>query len=676
MTALRPSLRAAGLAALLSLSLVAIAAAQQKGESPIAPALKNADAAVARIISIPKGQRTFDNTMGAMDDMFVQLENETGSVIFLAYVHPDAAVREKGQRAEKDLNNWKIALGKNEQLYNAVKEFADTNPKLEGEQARLLKFSLRDYKRAGMMLPADKREELKKVEMELNTLGLEFDKNIREDESVVPLLASELAGVPEDVLKNQKRAGDLYLCGLDYPTYFPIITNCTVEATRAKMMTADRRKGGQRNVTVLQKILALRQKQAKLLGYAHPADYETEVRMAKNAATVMSFYEKVVPLIRKKCEQDVAEFTELKRAETKSTSATFAAWDRFYYEEKAKREKYAVDSTKVQEYFPMDRAIEGLFNTTQKIYGLEYREIPADQAARNWMPTWHPDVRLFEVYDKASNKLMGAFFIDLYPRENKYGHAAQFGIHSRKVWKDRLQVPMVALVCNFTKPTADKPSLLTHEEVKTFFHEFGHCLHSILTETTYGAFSGTNVARDFVEAPSQMFENWCYDVDVLSTFAKHYKTGEPIPAELVANIVRAKRVGSGIWACGQAWYGMTDMKYHSIPEGRIETTKIGLDLWRESFPYPPIDNTYFEAGFGHLVGYQAGYYGYMWSQVYAQDMLTPFLEKGLLNPDAGMAYRKKILARGGTMDEFDMIKDYLGREPKMEPFLDFLGLKK
>ncbi len=648
---------------------------QDTEPSPVADALKKADSAIEKIVSVPDGKRTFDNTLGAIDEMIVHLRLDTEFLQFLAYVSPDAELRAKGSKAEEEVRNWSIGLTKREDLYKAVKAYADTNPKLQGEQKRLLERTLRDFRRAGMALTKANREKLKTTEIEINKLSLEFEKNIREEETRVPLLEEELKGMSEDYRKGQKKVAGLYMIGMDYPSFLPIQDYCEVEATRKKTWIAYKRRGGQKNVDLLEKILKLRAQAAKILGYQHPADYETEVRMAKNAAEVMKFYQKLKPLARKKAELDYQEFVEAKRKHTGDKNAKLYPWDFSFYEKRLMKEKYAVDTTKVAEYFPIDRVIEGLFSITQSLYGLQYQDV-TKQAAERGRTIWHPDVKLYEVTDKASGDVIGEFYLDLHPRPNKYGHAAQWGLYPRKLWPDgSVQKPLAALVCNFTKPTEDKPSLLTHDEVETFFHEFGHCLHSILTEADYAEFSGTAVARDFVEAPSQMFENWVWDARVLNLFAQHYQTGEKFPEELLNGMIQARYLGSGMKAERQIYYGMTDMTYHTKPDGVVETTKVGLALADETEMYDAVEGTHFQAAFGHLMGYQAGYYGYLWSLVYAEDMFQRFKEQGMLSPKAGQYYRKKILSRGGTLDEMEMVKDYLGREPSFEPFLEHLGLK-
>jgi thimet oligopeptidase len=649
--------------------------------SPIAEALKAADASIRKIIAVPEAQRTFENTVLALDDMVAILQRDTNMTQFMAYVSTDATQRERGGLAEEHYTNFLIEVGKNEAVFKAVQAVAAKKPALSPAQRRLLEETLRDYRRAGMALTVEKRDELKKVQMEITRLQIEFDRNIRDDETAVPLTREELAGMPSDFLDGLQQSNGLYMATMDYPTFQPILDQCTNETTRQKVWTAYKRKGGKKNVAVLEKLLKLRTDAAHLLGYKNPSEFECEVRMSKNAAAVNAFYDRLRPLVREKAQRDWDEYVAAKRQHTKDPNATLFPWDQSFYEKYLQQTRYAVDGTKVQQYFPMERVIDGLFSITQSLYGLEYRDI-TDKAKAGLVadrPLWHEDVKLFEVWDKASNQMLGMFYIDLYPRPNKYTHAAQWGLVPRKRWNDgTIERPLAALVCNFTKPTPEKPSLLRHDEVETFFHEFGHCLHTILTEADTAQFAGTDVEGDFVEAPSQMFENWVWSPEVLNTFARHYKTGEPLPAELVEGMIAARNLGSGLFAEHQFYYGLVDQAYHIDDDGVVDTTRIANDMFSEIELYQPVPNVWFQAAFGHLSnpGYTAGYYGYQWSLVYAQDMFSRFKELGMLDPKAGMQYRQKILARGGTVDAIDMIKDFLGREPSMDAYLEHLGLKK
>ena len=651
-----------------------IAAGSIPEDSPVKAALERAERAVEKIVAVPDGQRNFDNTLGALDELATHLQNDTGMVEFMQHVSTDAAERARGQRAAEDVGNWVVDLQTREDLYNAVKAFAATNPQLTGERARLLEHTLRDYRRAGMDLPAEQRAKLTENQKQINKLALEFAANNRDDESTVLLTEAELSGMDADFLASLPRSADLFVCNLEYPTYLPILEFCDNEATREKMWIARHRRGGKKNMAVLEQILKLRSEAAHLLGYAHNVDFETETRMAKSAANVKQFYEELRPIVRKKVNTEVAEFAAAKRAHTNAPNAELKPWDVSFYESRLKNEKYAVDAKQVQEYFPMERAIEGLFSVTQKLYGIRYVDVTADAASRG-LALWHEDVTVYDVYDVDSDQLLGTFYLDMFPRPNKYGHAAQFGLKPRKRWADgTVQTPLVALVCNFTKPTADKPSLLTHDEVETFFHEFGHCLHSILTTADFAQFSGTACARDFVEAPSQMFENWVWNADVLRTFARHYRTNEPLPTELLAGMERARTFGKGLWAERQLYYGLLDLTLHLDADGVVDATQVSHDLFNDVLVFNSPGETYLPASFGHLMGYNSGYYGYMWSLVYAADMFQRFQELGMLSPEAGRYYRDKILAKGGTQDELEMVQEYLGRAPQKEPFLRYLGL--
>ncbi len=657
-------------------TLISFAFAQEVPAS-IRDAVKVADEAVAKIVAVPDAQRNWDNTLGAFDDAMAKLERATSIPMFMAHVSTDATVRANARAGEEFLGNWYVEVGQREDLYRAVKAFAALNPTLNPEQKRMLDFTLRDYRRAGMELPKDKRDRVAEIQKELNKLGIEFDGNIANDETTVPLSLAELKGVSQDLIDTLQKAGrDSYLVTMDGPTFSPIIDSAESEATREKIWVAYKRRGGEKNNEILKQLIKLRAELAQLLGYKTFADYVLEPRMAKNAETVAKFYSELRPIVRKKAEQDLAEFNKAKRDHVRNSKAELWPWDYSFYKSRLQQKKYAVDNEKVAEYFPMEKVVEGLFSTTQSLYGLTYKDVTANAASLG-VEIWHPDVKMYEVTDKSDNRLIGHFLLDLYPRQGKYTHAACWGLHGRKKWVDgTVSTPLAALVCNFTKPTADKPSLLRHDEVETFFHEFGHVLHNLLTTADTNRFAGAATARDFVEAPSQMFENWIWNAEVLNTFAAHYKTGEKLPKKTLDGMLAARNLGSGLETERQFYYGMVDQDYHTSLSGNVDPTKVSEDLFPQVELYKRIPGVYYQASFGHLVGYEAAYYGYQWSLVYAQDMFQKFEELGILSPQAGAYYREKVLARGGTMDEFDMLRDYLGREPKLDAFLRHLGMGK
>ncbi|MDG2423290.1 MAG: Zn-dependent oligopeptidase [Phycisphaerales bacterium] len=634
-------------------------------------AMAEANRSIDAIVAIPDNQRTYENTVLALDDMHARLDASIGMPLFMAYVHTDPGMRDVSRAAYQNYSDWLVEMGKREDLYEAVRVIADSNPSLDGEHARLLKFTLRDYRRAGMNLTAEQRAELTKIEKEINVLSIEFDRNITADETVVLVTPEELKGMPQDWLDARDQIDGLYVLGMDYPTIIPVMDHCPNAETRQKIWMARKRRA-KRNIEVLEKLLALRAQQARLLGYAHASDFENEVRMSGNAQTVADFYARLQPLLREKAKKDYALILEAKRSDVADPEATVMPWDFGYYMERIRERDYEVDSNVVKEYFPFEKVRDGLFEITQNIYGIDYIPMEAPAGA----PLWHEDVEYFQVVDRETGETLGEFFMDMYPRDNKYGHAAQWGLVPRKAWTSRsVQKPVAALVCNFPKPTPDRPSLLSHDQAETFFHEFGHCLHTILTESETARFAGTSVERDFVEAPSQMFEAWVWSPETLPMLSGHYETGDPLPPDLLDRMIAAKTLCSGMIDEGQVFYGRSDQAFHTDVDGEVDTTQVGKDLYEECTLFDPIDGTWYQASFGHLTGYQGGYYGYLWSKVFAKDMEQRFEELGMLDPEAGAYYRKHVLGRGGTVDASEMLRDYLGRDPQMEPYIRSLGIE-
>ncbi len=632
-------------------------------------AIKKADAAVAAIVPIPDSQRTFENTVLAIDEAGDDLKTAVSLQVLMKDVGADDASRRRGQGAVLVAGNWGLGVWKNAALYRAVRAYAATNPRLEGERKRLLDFTLRDFRRSGMDLDAGKRARLATVERLVGIKGLAFAKNIADDATVLALTREELDGIPESRLEGYKRDGERYLVTLGESDAYAILGGAKNPETRRRFYHAYNRRGGTKNVQLLEETLKLRAEQASILGYASPAAFEMEPRMAKTPEAVAAFYDRLRPLARKKAKRDYDELLALKRKDAKGAAA-LELWDVDYYGNRLKATKYKVDGERLAEYFPTEGTFKGLLGVASTLYGIEFRDATAGAAE-----LWHPDAKKVEVWDKATKGKLGTLYFDLYPRPGKYTHAACFSLVSRRRLADgTFQLPASALVCNLTPPTKDKPGLLPYEEVVVLFHEFGHALHEVLTEATVARFSGSNVELDFAEAPSQMFENWVSDPKVLATFARHYRTGRPIPGATLKALAGAKGVGSGLMLERREVQGIADQRYHTAPGGVVDATKVWFDTHREVSLFPELEGTLFPAAWGHpMGGYQAGYYGYVWSKVYAQDMFGRFEKMGLLNPEAGAYYRRKILARGGTMDGMDMVRDYLGREPNMDAFLRDLG---
>lgn len=646
---------------------------QPTQDSVIAGEIETADAAVAAITGLPAAERTVQNTLIALDDVVATFFETARIPGFMADVSTDAAEREAGREAQNALSNWFDRFGQNGEVFRALQELAKLNPEMTAEQQRYFDEMMRDFKRAGLDLPEEKRSRLAEIDEEMNTLGSDFRRNIADDETQILLTAEELAGVPESFVKTLKKAGDLHIVELKGPTFSFVLGYCTNETTRQKVGVAAGLRGGSANVRALESLIALRHERATMLGYATTADYVIETKMAKTPDTVWAFYEDLRSKLRVKAEADFKEYQDAKREQTGNPEAVLTASDTSFYTNWLKREKYAVDTQKLREYFSMTDVTEGMFGVYQDLFAITFKDI-TDAAREAGRPMWHEDVRLFTVTDNQTSELLGEFYLDLHPRDGKFSHAAQFPLRLRKVWKDgRVSTPLVALVCNFTKPTEDQPSLLAHSEVETFFHEFGHCLHSILTRVNLANFSGTNVARDFVEAPSQMLENWTWQPEVLGRFAKHYETGEPLPKEIIEGMIAAKNLGSGMNTEAQVYLGMMDMRFHTDDDGTVDTTAVCESTYAETRLFTPTPHLRRQASFGHMVGYEAGYYGYLWSSVYAQDMWSRFADAPM-DPKVAAEYREKVLSKGGTQDALDMVTDFLGREPNASAFLKSLGL--
>jgi len=450
---------------------------------------------------------------------------------------------------------------------------------------------------------------------------------------------------------------------------------CEVESTRMKMDVMNGSKCKEVNTPIIEKIIKLRDEAAKMLGYPNHAAFTLEIRMAKTEAAVFKFLNELTAKLEEPAMNDIKSMLALKEKWTKQRGLPFDgklnAWDWRFYDKLLLQTEYEVDDEKLRVYFPVERVISGVMGVYEDVLSVTFKAVPAAHSN-----VWHEDCRMFEVFDKQTANFMGHFYLDLFPREGKYGHAAEFDlVKGYELADGTRQKPVSAVVCNFTKPTANAPSLLTFSEVETFFHEFGHAMHELCTTTKHYDFSGTKVERDFVEAPSQMLENWCYDATVLSRVSGHYQDpSKPLPEDFRLKLIKAKNVNEAIKNRRQLLFGTFDMLAHTAPNGDVDTEKLWHKVSAEIGMFPPQPGTNGAAAFGHITGgYSAGYYGYLWSKVYSCDMFTLFKQHGVLNQELGRRYRDLILARGGSRDATDMIRDFLGREPNQIAFLEDIG---
>ena len=627
-------------------------------------AIAACDAGVDAVVATADGERTFANTLGALEAATDHVSQASGQYAFMAYVAEDGELRDAARASEERIDKYLVDLSFREDLYAAIKAYAGRGEALGPEEARLLEFELRDYRRNGFELPEAERARVRELSDELVSLGVEFQKNISEWDDGILVSRGDLAGLPDafiDSLRTEEVDGETrHRVSLDYPELFPFMGKARSSELRRELFGKEQVKGGDANVPVLERALAARREMASLLGYESWADYAHEVCMSKERERVASFLADLRERLAKKVEADLALMEEV-------NDGPVNIWDWRYCHDQLLQTRYAVDDFEVAQHFPLDACLEGLFAVCQRLLGVRFE-------ARPDAPLWHEDVQAFDVYEADGDEAFARFYMDLFPRPNTFGHAAAFTLRGGRVLPDgSYQQPVSAIVANFTKPSADAPSLLRHSEVETLFHEFGHILHQTLTRTTHGRFSGTRTERDFVEAPSQMLEHWVWDRDVLASFTRHYETGEPLPDALLDSMLAAKTLSSGIMTVRQLYFAHLDQAYHA-PDFDGDSTAATEALHAiTSFPYTP--GTHFQSGWGHLFGYDARYYGYLWSHVFGDDMFTRFEGAGLLNPDLGAEYRRTVLERGGSVDGDQLVRDFLGREPNSDAFLRGLGLE-
>jgi thimet oligopeptidase len=635
------------------------------------------NAALDRVGRLKPGEVNFTNTIRALDDIGYSIQTPANRLELIQQTSTNAAVRDAATDAIKKLDEWSVGTDYREDVYAAVKAYANTKPQLTSEDKKLFDETLRDYRRAGLELPKDQRDEVENLRKQLTALKTDFQNNVTKAKQPLKFTQSELEGVPEAFLAQEgiKTGPDEYTLMANITFHYLMVEeNAKLEATRKRVMVARYNLAREDNIPLLEKILALRDKIAHQLGYASWADYATEVRMVKNAATAVDFLEKLKAGLQPKFNAELEEFRQLKIKETGDTNATINVWDAGYFGNELKKTKYNVDAEQLRVYFPYERVLEGLFAIYQHIFDLKFERVEPSYK-------WIGDLQLYTVSDAKTSEPLGLFYLDMFPRDGKYNHFAQFGIIEGKLLPDgKYQRPVCALICNFPPPQPDKPSLMSHDEVETIFHEFGHAMHTILTQAKYSRFSGTSVPQDFVEAPSQMLENWAWDKKVLDSFAADYRDpSKKIPQNILNQLKASRLATEGTFYRRQLSFGLMDLTLHTQihATNADEVLPLSNEILSEvSLPVPP--DTAFVAYFGHIIGYGAGYYGYAWADAIAADMATVFENSpdGYFDQQAGMRLRREIYQVGDSRDINVSIEKFLGRPRSNEPFLKKIGVEK
>ncbi len=594
---------------------------------------------------------TWEATFGAMDDAGLAIELSATFPSLMHMTHPDASVREAAAEAEPKVSEFITDLLLDADLATVFKRYAAKNTDTDPGRQKLVQETLRDYRRNGLELPPEKQAQLRKLNEELTELGQKFESHIAAAQPFIELEPSQLAGLSESFIANHP-AGENGKVKITtaYPDYKPFMKFAEDRAAAKQLHIIYNTRAQAENLPILDRVLALRKEKAVLLGYKTWADYVLETRMAKNPKTVFDFLGNLHTALKEKSKD---EFKRFGKDVIPVSDATF-------YEELVCRRDYAFDSAALSEYFEYASVEKGLLETMSELFGIQFREVK--------VPAWHEEVRCLDVFD--GEKPLGRIYLDLHPRDNKYSHAAVFGIrNSRRLSDSSRLLPMCSLVCNFPRPGG----LLSHEDVTTLFHEFGHAIHKIMYQGELSSLAGLNVSRDFVEAPSQLLEEWAWDRSCLDRFAKHHKTGEKIPEALFEAMTKSRHFGDAIFTERQLMLAMLDMTYHTKEPG-FDTTAVMRELSEEYSPFQFIEGTTMQAAFGHLMGYDAGYYGYQWALSIAQDLLTRFHAEGLMNRQTATEYRERILAMGATREEADMVEAFLGRPSNEKAYLKFLGV--
>jgi thimet oligopeptidase len=633
--------------------------------------LRRAEALRPQILG---AQRTVGETLELYNQLMTAASASNALAGLMSEVHPDEAIRDAARECEQQVAQFYSHLWLDREMYDALA--AVDVASADAETQRFVAHTLRDYRRAGVDKPTEVRARLKQIDEELTRLGQNFSKNISEDVRAIEITdPARLAGLPPDfIAAHPPDAKGRIRITTDYPDYNPFETYATDDELRRQLYVAFRSRGDQHNEAILRDILALRAEKARLLGFANWADYITADKMIGSGERAAEFIDKVWKLAAPRAERDYKEL--LRQLSDAMPGATAVAdWQKMWLENLVKKHSYEVDAGEVRQYFPYDRVLAGLLEITAEIFDLSY--VAATDAER-----WHPSVLVYDVVRGrgSDHTKLGRIYLDMHPRDGKYKHAAQFPL---KDGVRGVQLPEGVLVCNFPAPDPGSPAsagrpghagLMEHDDVVTMFHEFGHLMHHVLGgHQRWISQSGIATEWDFVEAPSQMFEEWAWSYDTLARFARHHETGEVIPRSLVDNMRRADKFGLGTATVQQIFYAAISLKFHRADPDTLDQLAVVKQLQKRYTPFAYVPGTRFHASFGHLVGYSAMYYTYQWSLVIAKDLLTPFRAHGLMATEVTYAYRDKVLVPGGTRDAAELVRDFLGRSYDFTAYEKYLS---
>ena len=647
-------------------------------EQGIAEAKAEIDAIVAN-----QEEPTFENTIEAMEYAGQTLSKVASIFYAVMEAHTDDEKQQIAEQISPMLIEYSMYVSLNNDLFQRVKAVYEKKDELglDQDQMTLLEDNYKSFVRGGANLSDEDKAVYSKLSEELSLLTLQFSKNVLAATNAYTLHitdSTELGGLPEFVkTMGAETAAEKGLEGwaftLDYPSYGPFLKYSTNRELRKQVWMAynTRAIGGEfDNTEIVKKIVDLRIKIANILGYETYADYALEERMAKSKTTVDEFIMQLLQPSMEFAKKDVADVLAYAKKNGFEENV-LQPWDFSYWSERYQEAEYSLSAEELKPYFQLESCIDAVFGLATRLYGITFEE-------RNDIPVYHQDVKVYEVKD-ADGTHLSLFYADFFPRASKRGGAWMTDFRGQSIRDGVEYRPFVTIVCNFTKPTADAPALITHDELTTFLHEFGHALHGMLAKGRYPSLTGTSVSRDFVELPSQIMENWAYEPEYLNSFAKHYQTGEPIPAELIDKIVAAKNYLAAYGQVRQLHFGYLDMAWHSLKEvPSVSTVEFEQGVLAPWGVLPAAEGAAFSNSFSHIFsgGYSAGYYSYKWAEVLEADAFSLFKEKGIFNTEVADSFRRNILEKGGSEDEAVIYRNFRGHDPQPEALMKKLGLTK
>ena len=620
--------------------------------------LERARAALQRLRGV-QGGRTIENTLQPYDDAFREAEMVASQASLIENVHPDEALRTAAETLSREAAAFFTALSLDREVYDALAALDVSGA--DAATRHYVSKTLRDFRLAGVDRDPGTREQIRALNEELVAISQAFSRNIRSDRRTVTAQPGELDGLPADyVARHPAQADGTVSLTIDYPDAMPVFAYAHDDGLRRRMYLEFNNRAFPANVEVLKRMIATRHALATLLGFAHWADYVTADKMVGSAQAASAFVDRVVAASGERAQQDYDRLLERKR--TSDPGATGVnAWESVYWAEQVRRSEYGFDAQALRPYFPYARVEQGLLDLTAALFGVRYRRVPE-------APVWHPSVRCFEVLE--AERLVGRFYLDMHPRPDKYSHAAQF---DARTGITGTQIAEAALVCNFPGGTPGDPGLMEYSEVRTFFHEFGHLLHTLFAgQQRWVGVGGIRTEQDFVEVPSQLLEEWTQDYATLATFARHHETGEPIPEPLVRQMVRAHDFGKGLNVRRQMVFARVSLSCYDRDPAAVDPDTVLQQTIRAYQPFPFVEGTHMTCAFGHLDGYSAVYYTYMWSLVIAKDVFGRFDRARLLDPGIARRYRDTVLAPGGSAPATELIERFLGRPFQFDAWQQWL----